>query len=105
MSARPRVPQTLRAFAAHFPAAWRQYRAFREACDAGGPLPPKVRELIKISVEVARKRHGGLIAHIVRARRAGATREEIYHAILLAAPLAGFPDVLDAFLVAKRRLR
>ena len=100
-----RKPETLRAFERKFPEVWRRYRAMRDACDRSGPLPPKTRELIKIGIEVARKRHGGLIAHVNRARKAGASSAEIYEAILLAAPLAGMPDVLDAFLAVKSRLR
>jgi AhpD family alkylhydroperoxidase len=91
-------------FEARFPGAWRQYRALREACDRTGPLDAKTRELIKIGIGVARKRQGGLIAHIDRAKAAGATDQEISHALLLALPLVGLPDVLDAFVVAKKRL-
>ncbi len=105
MSKTPRrVPATLRSFESKFPRVWTSYRALHDACDSIGPLTPKTRELIKIGIEVARKRHGGLVAHITRARRAGASRTEIYQAILLAVPLVGIPDVLDAFAVAKRRL-
>lgn len=104
--ARPKAhrPKTLQAFQSQFPKVWAEYRALRDACDQGGPLNPTTRELIKIGVEVARKRHGGLVAHIRRAQQAGASNEAIYHAILLAIPLVGIPDVLDAFLVAKRCL-
>jgi AhpD family alkylhydroperoxidase len=99
-----RAPKTLRAFASKFPKVWSQYVALRDACDRSGPLPAKTRELINIGIEVARKRHGGLVAHISRARNAGATKTEILHAVLLACPLVGLPDVLDAFRVAKKRL-
>ena len=98
------LPRTLQSFESKFPAIWARYGTLRDACDRSGPLPPKTRELIKIGIEVAKKRHGGLVAHISRARKAGASSAEIYQAILLAAPLVGIPDVLDAFLVAKRRL-
>jgi AhpD family alkylhydroperoxidase len=101
---RTKRPKTLQDFEARFPAAWRSYRGLREACDHSGPLDAKTRELIKIGIEVARKRHGGLIAHIDRAKAAGASAKEIAHAILLALPLIGLPDVLDAFVTAKKRL-
>ena len=99
-----RLPDTLESFEAHFPRVWAQYGALRDTCDRSGPLSPKTRELIKIGIEAAKKRHGGLAAHVSRARKAGATKTEIYQAILLATPLIGLPDVLDAFLVAKKRL-
>lgn len=95
------VPHTLQAIARQFPSAWKAYQAFRDACDRSGPLNPKTRELIKIAVEVAKKRHGGLAAHIRRAQKAGASTGEISQTILLAAPLVGLPDVLNAFQVAE----
>lgn len=104
-SRRPRLPRILRAFQAKFPEVWHRYHLLRDTCDTAGPLPPKTRELIKIGIEVARKRHGGLVAHITRAKRQHASAAEIYHAILLAAPLVGMPDLLDAFLIAQKRLR
>jgi len=101
---RSRLPKTLQDFKRTYPSVWKQYQALRDACDQAGPLPLKTRELINIGIEVAKKRHGGLIAHISRAKKAGAPSSEIYQAILLAAPLVGMPDVLDAFRVAKKRL-
>ena len=98
-------PRTLQAFERKFPEIWKRYHALRDGCDRFGPLPPKTRELIKICIEVARKRHGGLVAHITRAKRAGASSKEIYHAMILAAPLVGIPDILDAFVVAQKRVR
>jgi len=97
-------PKTLHAFQRRFPDVFRHYQALRDACDRRGPLDAKTRELIKIGLEVARRRHGGLIAHIDRAVAAGATRDEITHAILLAVPLIGLPDVLEAFVVVHKRL-
>jgi len=97
-------PKTLQDFERRFPDVFRRYLALRDACDRFGPLDAKTRELIKIGIEAARKRRGGLIAHIERAKAAGATPKEISHAILLTLPLIGLPDVLDAFVAAKKRL-
>ena len=104
MATRAKRPKTLQDFERRFPTAFHRYTALRDACDRIGPLDAKTRELIKIGIAVARKRHGGLIAHIDRAKAAGARGEEIAHAILLALPLIGLPDVLDAFVAAKKRL-
>ena len=97
-------PKVLASFEGDFPEIWKAYGWLRDACDHEGPLDPKTRELIKIGVETTRGGHGGMVAHIHRAERAGASREEILQAILLAGPLAGFPAVLDAYLVAKKHL-
>lgn len=100
-----RKPQTLKDFQEAFPEVWKAYAKLRDACDGQGPLNPKMRELIKIAVEASRGRHGGLVAHLHRAREAGATREEILHAIVLAAPLLGLPDILDAFVTVRDHLQ
>ena len=99
-----RRPATLRSFESSFPEVFAHYHALRDACDRRGPLSPKTRELIKIGIEVAKKRHGGLVAHMTRAKRAGASKAEIFQAILLAIPLIGLSDVLDAFRVARKHL-
>lgn len=98
-------PKTLLDFEKRFPAVWKSYKTFRDSCDEEGPLDQKSRELIKVALETAFVRRGGLIAHLHRARRAGASPREILHAILLAAPLVGFPPVLDAFQTAERHLK
>ena len=100
----PKAPKTLQRFQAAFPKVWKSYEALRDACDGAGPLDDKTVALIKVVVEVARRRHGGLIAHIHRAQQAGATAQEIHHAALLAMPLVGFPDALDAFKTATETL-
>jgi len=102
----PRVakPETLADFEKRFPEVWKAYGWLRDACDHEGPLDQKTRELIKIGIETACLRKGGLHAHIHRARKAGAQKEEILQAILLAVPLVGLPAVLDAFLVAEKAL-
>ena len=93
-------PKTLIEFQKKFPDIWRTYANFRDSCDDYGSLDPKTRELIKIGIEVALQKHGGLIAHIHRAQKAGASRQDVLHAILLATPLVGLPIVLDAFRIA-----
>jgi alkylhydroperoxidase/carboxymuconolactone decarboxylase family protein YurZ len=98
-------PRTLQEFEKLFPETWKAYTYFRDVCDHEGPLNSKTRELIKIGIEVSRKRHGGLVAHLTRAQEAGAKKSEIYQAILLATPLIGLPDVLDAFQLAKEHLK
>lgn len=97
-------PETLVDFEKSFPELWKAYHWLRDACDHEGPLDLKTRELVKVGIETACLRKGGLTAHIHRARKAGASQEEILQTILLATPLVGMPAVLDAFLVAKKAL-
>lgn len=104
-SKKTRRPKTLVEFEKDFPEVWQAYKNLRDASDRLNGLEPKTRELVKIGIETTRGRKGGLIAHIHRAKKAGATKAEIYQTILLAISLVGIPPVLDAYLVAKRALK
>ncbi len=99
------MPETLDKFKAQFPKVWGSYEQLRNACDEEGPLDAKVCELIKIGISTALQHEGGLVAHISRARKAGATESEIYHAILVATGVAGFPAVLAAVAAAQKYLK
>ncbi len=99
------MPELLDNFKKEFPGAWQAYEKLKDACDQGGSLDAKTVELIKIGISTAMRHEGGVVAHISQAKKAGATREEIYHAILVAAGQAGFPAVLAAFASARDHLK
>lgn len=67
--------------------------------EKGGPLDEKTRWLIKIAVSAASQYDFALQTHVEKAMKAGCTREEIEHAILLVAPSAGFPKAMAALMV------
>ena len=96
------MTQLLDDFQAQFPEIWKAYTQLKSACDQGGPLDQKTAELIRIGITVAMEHEGGLVAHISQARKAGASDEEIRHAIVLATGLAGFPTTLKAFGASKK---
>ena len=66
-----------------------------------GPLPEKARWLIKIAISGASKHHLALETHVKKAREAGATDEEIKHALLLLIQTVGFPTFMEAYSVFK----
>ncbi len=98
------MPNVLNSFKERFPDTWAAYEQLKNTCDRQGPLDAKTVELAKISISTALEHEGGLVAHISQARKAGASTEEIYHAILLVTGLVGFPSVLAAFGTAKEYL-
>ncbi len=98
------MPELLDNFKKEFPGAWQAYEQLKGACDQGA-LDAKTVELIKIGISTAMKHEGGVVAHISQAQKAGATSDEIYHAILIATGLAGFPAVLAAFASARDQLK
>jgi 4-carboxymuconolactone decarboxylase len=98
------MPDTFNQFKAQFPQAWAAYEDLKNVCDKQGPLDRKTVELIKIGISATLGREGGLVAHISKAQKAGAHKNEIYHTILVTSSLAGFPAALAAFSVARKHL-
>ena len=72
--------------------------------EEGGPLDEKTRWLIKIAVTTSGQNQYALRTHIKKALKNGCTREEIEHAILLTAPSAGFPIMMEAILTLREVL-
>jgi AhpD family alkylhydroperoxidase len=98
------MPKKLDDFKTQFPDIWSAYERLRNASDREGPLEDKTVELIKIGISTAMEHEGGVVAHASQARKAGASDEEIYQAILTATSLCGFPAVLGAMSTAKKFL-
>lgn len=61
-----------------------------------GPLDSKSAELIQLAVAAAAHSTGSVHSHTRRALEAGATKEEIYHTLLLLISTMGFPRVSAA---------
>jgi AhpD family alkylhydroperoxidase len=74
----------------------------RKIHEEGGPLPEKVRWLIKAAVSGASRHALALETHIAKARKAGATDAEINHALLLLIQTTGFPTFMEAYSTYKR---
>jgi len=63
----------------------------------GGPLDEKTRWLIKLGISAASRHQTGVATHAARAKEAGASQEEIVHALLLVIPTCGFPTFMEAY--------
>ncbi|WP_028583960.1 carboxymuconolactone decarboxylase family protein [Desulfogranum mediterraneum] len=61
-----------------------------------GPLDRKTTELIQLGVAAATQSTGAVHSHARRAREAGASREELQHALLVLISTIGFPKVAAA---------
>jgi len=61
-----------------------------------GPLDIKTAELIQLAAAAAIRSEGSVHSHARRALEAGASRDEIYHAIVLLTSTIGFPTVSAA---------
>jgi 4-carboxymuconolactone decarboxylase len=63
---------------------------------AAGPLDNKTAELIQLGVAASSGSTGAVRSHARRALQAGATEEELQHALLLLISTIGFPQVAAA---------
>lgn len=70
----------------------------------GGPLDEKTRWLIKVAISTACQYKYALRTHIIKAIKAGCSREEIEHAIMLVAPSAGFPRTMEGILILREEM-
>ena len=61
-----------------------------------GPLDEKTSQLIQLAAAAAIRSEGSVHSHTRRAIKAGATQDEVYHAILLLTSTIGFPTTSAA---------
>jgi 4-carboxymuconolactone decarboxylase len=85
-------------FKEDFPSVFEGHEALGKVIhEESGPLPEKIRWLIKVAVSGASGHTIALETHVVRAREAGATEEEIKQALLLIIQTTGFPTFMEAY--------
>ena len=61
-----------------------------------GPIDEKTSHLIQLAAAAAIRSEGAVHSHARRALEAGATKEEIYHAVILLTSTVGFPTMSAA---------
>lgn len=67
-----------------------------QAVKEAGPLDGKSAQLIQLAGAAAIRSEGSVHSHVRRAREAGASPEEIRHALILLTSTIGFPTVAAA---------
>jgi 4-carboxymuconolactone decarboxylase len=96
------IHEILTVFKQEFPEVWAQHEALgRVIHENGGPLPEKVRWLIKAAVSAASQHRLSLETHVTKAREAGATDDEIKHGLLLVMQTTGFPMFMESYSMFK----
>jgi 4-carboxymuconolactone decarboxylase len=89
-------------FKEDFPQIYAGHEALgRDIHEKAGPLPEKVRWLMKVAISGASRHFVALETHVMKAKRAGATDEEIKHTLLLLIQTTGFPAFMEAYSVYK----
>jgi AhpD family alkylhydroperoxidase len=90
------LPRTYQRFQTEFSDLWKAYERLGATAAEAGPLEVKVRELIKLGMAAANQSESAVRSHTHRALEAGATAEEIQHALLLGITTIGFPAMMAA---------
>lgn len=67
-----------------------------ETIRQAGPINNKDAQLIQLAAAAAIRSEGAVHSHTKRALDAGATRDDIYHALILLTSTIGFPNVMAA---------
>ena len=67
-----------------------------KAVQNAGPLDEKVSQLIKLGAAATQKSEGAVHSHARRALQAGASPEEVRHAVILLVPTIGYPNAAAA---------
>lgn len=79
-----------------YPELFKAAEALGKAAREAGPLNAKVTQLVQLGAACALRSEGGVHSHARRAREAGATPEEIYHAVVALTSTIGFPTMVAA---------
>lgn len=97
------IHPTFSSFKKEFPGVEEKYSELgKEIHNNGGPLEEKCRWLIKCAISGSSRSERALETHILKAKEAGASDEEIMHSLLLLIPTTGFPVFMEAYSVFKR---
>ena len=67
------------------------HQEFGKSLQSAGPIDAKTAQLIQLAAAASNRSEGSVHSHTRRALAAGATADEIYHALILLASTIGFP--------------
>lgn len=96
MSSKKLTPKNYQSIARQYPRFMAALDALGRAAADAGPLTDKTRHLVQIGAAAAIRSEGAVHSHTRRALAAGATREEVQHAVIAATSTIGFPNVMAA---------
>ena len=90
------LPKPFQEFKRQYPEVANLYEELGIKCQSAGPLDAKTRCLVNLGIAVGGVSSGAVKSHTRKALENGASREEIYHALLLALTTIGFPAMIAA---------
>jgi 4-carboxymuconolactone decarboxylase len=89
-----KLPSAYRRFMTEHPRVGEAYERLSEAALTEGPLSRKQAELVKVGIALGARLESAVHSHVRRALEAGATADEIRHAIRLSLTTTGFPAMM-----------
>jgi AhpD family alkylhydroperoxidase len=90
------IPKHYEKLTQRYPEYMQAVEALGEMVHKQGPLEPKFAQLVQLAAAVAQRSEGAVHSHTRRALKAGASPEEIRHAVILLTSTLGFPTVSAA---------
>jgi len=90
------IPEHFRSIQKRFPDIAGALYNLKETTQQAGPLNAKTAQLIQLAAAAGIQSHGSVHSHVRQAMEAGATKDEIYHSVLLLISTIGFPRVAAA---------
>jgi 4-carboxymuconolactone decarboxylase len=90
------LPKVYEQFVKEYPDVFKTYEKLGKACRSAGPLDEKTQNLVKLGISIGVNSRGGVMSSTRKAIEAGATRDEVIHAALLALTTTGFPNMIAA---------
>ncbi len=98
------LPRTYQRFQNQYNELSKAYDQLGATAAEAGPLESKVRQLVKLGMAAANQSESAVRSHTHRALEAGATAQEIQHALLLGITTIGFPAMMAALSWAQAAL-
>ena len=98
------LPKPYQQFRKDHADVYQAYENLGETISKAGPLDAKTRELIKLGMAAANQSESAVQSHTHRALEAGATSEEIEHALMLGINTLGFSTSMAALSWAKQAI-
>jgi AhpD family alkylhydroperoxidase len=91
-----KLPKPYTRFKESHEKVWQAYDRLGAAAAGDGPLDEKTRELVKLGMAAAIKSRSAVESHAHRALEAGASAQELEHAVVLGVTTLGFPAMMMA---------
>ncbi len=90
------LPKVYEQFGEQYPEVFKKYKELGIATRNAGPLDEKSQNLIKLGIALGANSRGSVMSHTRKALSAGASKEEILHAVMLGLTTTGFPNMIAA---------